>query len=394
MMMNAMGEAWRLLPSGGTLFCGVSGGIDSMVLLHAAVRFRRQNDPHRPLSVLHLNHSLRGKESDLDEEFVQSVAASLGLEFHSARLSWEGERPTQASCRARRLEFFRKTLRAPEDRIFLAHHQGDQAETILMRMIRGSGLRGLKGMAPVSGKMIRPFLDLSRGEIEAAASDWGVEWREDSSNESAKYERNWIRHEVMPLLEKRRPGASKKIAALAAELRALPLSENSPSSFSGEGWQFFRTKEVMALGGSDLSRIFRLSRMHTMGLISLLKKGSGRYSAEGISFHLSAGLLLAMRGEFVLEKAELVKKEQVVEIKTILGHWSLQLEAGERVGLQNSLGLGDRVKKEFQRAKVPVFFREHLPLLVRKGRPYVLLPGHSGVKIDLSPLGTWWLSPS
>src|SRR5690606_16762424 len=121
------------------------------------------------------------------------------------------EKPSQALCREKRQAFFDKYL-GENDRLFLAHHLDDQAETLLLRLMRGSGIHGLKGMAAANGKKVRPLLKVSREEILAAARDWKLSWREDSSNRSLKYERNWVRHEVLPLLESRRPGVARRIA--------------------------------------------------------------------------------------------------------------------------------------------------------------------------------------
>lgn len=388
--MKEIASAWSHLPSGGRVFLAVSGGLDSMTLLEAAFRFRARHDRARPLIVLHVNHGLRGEESDGDETLVAERAQELGLPFVSTRLEWK-KKPSQAHCREKRLAFFRSQL-APDDRIFFAHHRDDQAETILLRLLRGSGVRGLAGMKESAGPVLRPFLALGRADILALATQWGVRWREDSSNEKTVYERNWMRHEILPRLEARRPGVAARLAALASEIQKLPLAETGLTGFdSGEGWSLYR--EVNALDDRSLSRAFGLSRQHTRGLRALLVKGAGAYAAQGRMFRLSAGVLLA--GELPARVA-LERGENHLCLESALGRWTVPTLAGERVGLQAELGLGDKAKKLFQCHRVPIFFRPLLPLLVKAGRPEVLLPAPRPrhFSYEFSPAARWWVTPS
>jgi tRNA(Ile)-lysidine synthase len=387
---RAMKDAWSRLIPGSAVFCAVSGGLDSMVMLEAAAQFRRKNDPSRRLVVLHVNHNLRGAESEGDEAFVRAAAARLGLAIEVLRIEWGSEKPSQAACRRRREEFFRSTL-SEGDRLFLAHHLDDQAETLLLRMIRGTGLRGLAGMRPEAGAKLRPLLGISRAEIEAHARAEGISWREDSSNRSTKYERNWLRHEILPLLEARRPGVAAKLSALAAEAASLEMPPAGFSSFElGEDWAFYRGDELKRASSGDISNALRLSRMHTRGLSGLLAKGSGRYEAEGVGFRLSAGILLAERKPFA-QSSEWVESPGLVAVSNSLGRWEVRIASGEKVGSSSSLSLGEKAKKEFQRHRVPVFFRELVPLLVRSGKPRALLPlASETAEVELHGLGRWW----
>lgn len=390
---SAVKDAWSRLTPGSALFCAVSGGLDSMVMLEAVARFRRQADAERELVVIHVNHNLRGAESDGDEAFVRATAARLGIPVKVLRIDWGNEKPSQAACRNRREEFFR-TLLSGNDRILLAHHLDDQAETILQRMIRGTGLRGLAGMRPEAGAKLRPLLGVSRAEIEAYARAEGISWREDSSNQSTKYERNWIRREILPLLEERRPGVAAKLAALAEEAASLDLPAAGFSAFElGEDWSFYRREELLRGSSGEISNALRLSRRHTRGLGGLLAKGSGRYEAEGVAFRLSAGILLAERKPFT-PLSEWAKRPGLVAMSNALGRWEVRIAPGEKVGPSSALSLGEKAKKEFQRHQVPVFFRELVPLLVRGGKPRALLPlaKEEGTEIELSGLGQWWWS--
>jgi tRNA(Ile)-lysidine synthetase-like protein len=382
--LEAVAALWGKAP--GPIFCAVSGGLDSMVLLHALARHREWHERSRSLAVLHVNHGLRGRESDGDETLVRKTADKFGLPFFGKKLAWESEKTSQALCREKRFAFFYETL-PPGGRIFLAHHQGDQAETILLRLLRGTGLRGLRGMAVTEGALVRPFLALSRDQLAAAAAEWKVKWREDSSNQSLKYERNWLRAEVMPLLEARRPGAANRIAALAEEVRGSFEAMPEPSFFAlAPGWRLYRRDDLRS--ASALSHHFSLNRARTKNLVELLQRKSGRLDA-GTRFVLSAGLLLAGRGEFSLPPVERRERKNEVVIATALGEWVIP--ANVKWGFQAELSLGDRLKKEFQRKRVPIFFRDQLPILPGE-KISILLPGIDApnVKSTPSPLAQWW----
>lgn len=365
------------VPESGRLILAVSGGVDSMVMLEG---FRRLPQLAPRVLVLHFNHGLRGVESEADEAFVRAAAKKAGFAFRLERFTWEG-RPSQNDCRKRREEAYR-AIRNENDRVFLAHHLDDQAETLLLRLVRGTGVRGLAGMEASGGGKIRPFLSLSREELLAAASEWKVKWREDSSNRSARYERNWVRLELLPLLEKRRPGLNKRLAALAEEVRALRASPPKPDAFRLGKSTFFRLADLKKLSASELNGLFRLSRLHTRGLEALLKKGNGSYSAEGIRFRLSQGVLLAESGENF--EAPLLCSSSKAE--SVLGKWRSTGPAGLPIAPATG------AKKQFQAARVPLFFRSGILLVRQRGAARPALGASDTVDFQPSPLGAWWLS--
>lgn len=204
-----------------TIVVGVSGGADSVCLLHA-LHALRQNW-RLELHVAHLDHSLR-PTSAADADWVQQLAHMLGLPFHHARLS-PGEldnhpRGPEDAARQARYAFLCQTARAatPQGKtpiVAVAHHQNDQAETVLMNLLRGSGPLGLGGMLPVTEirypvdappvRLIRPLLSVSRATILAALARSGQSWREDATNIDAHYLRNRIRHTVLPTLAEINP---------------------------------------------------------------------------------------------------------------------------------------------------------------------------------------------
>lgn len=190
---------------------GVSGGRDSVALLHALTEagFRR-------LIVCHLNHGLRGRAAAADARFVAALAARLGLESvvekaEVARLAKERGLSLETAARQARYGFFARVARERRCRmLFLAHHAGDQVETFLFNLFRGAGRAGLGGMSPdtvrgeagVKLRLLRPLLGVWREEIDAYLQSRGARFREDASNQSAEFTRNRVRHELLPVLER------------------------------------------------------------------------------------------------------------------------------------------------------------------------------------------------
>ncbi len=199
----------------------VSGGADSVCLLTVL----RELAPGLglTLSVLHLNHQLRGADSDADERYVGELASNLDLEVRSARAdvlriaSETGDNLEQAARRVRR-EFFLDFLRRGVlDRVALGHTRSDQAETVVFRFLRGSGTGGMAGMRPLTEEgLARPLIEIERAEVEEFLKDRGVAWREDASNRDSRFARNRIRHDLLPRLTQENPRLTATLARLAA----------------------------------------------------------------------------------------------------------------------------------------------------------------------------------
>ena len=203
------------LPDG--LLAGVSGGADSVALLRLLL------DDGVQVTAVHVNHGLRGEASDGDECFVRGLCAA----WHVPLLVYRADPPVDPGedwARQARYGFFRQ---AAEDTgihtIALAHHRDDQAETLLLHLLRGAGLTGLQGMAAdttVNGlRILRPLLGFSRAELRDMLEGIGQPWREDGSNADTRYLRNALRHDVLPRLEALIPGASARIARTAELLQ-------------------------------------------------------------------------------------------------------------------------------------------------------------------------------
>ncbi|MFP9099252.1 tRNA lysidine(34) synthetase TilS [Flavobacterium sp. RHBU_24] len=193
---------------GKKLLLAVSGGIDSMVLVHLLKILGHD------IYLAHCNFGLRGKESDGDENFVRQYASDNEIHvfvthFDTNALATDTKVSIQIAARQLRYAWFEELLTAHKlDYLITAHHLDDSAETFLINFTRGTGLEGLTGIPKQNGKIVRPLLPFSRSEIEAYAEENNIEWREDSSNASDKYLRNKLRHHVLPLLKELNPSFS------------------------------------------------------------------------------------------------------------------------------------------------------------------------------------------
>jgi len=206
-----------MVHAGMSVGVAVSGGADSVCLLHALTALRPRWNLR--LSVLHLNHNLRGEESDGDAEFVRALAAELGLPFTVGEAHpGSADDNLEQAAREARLKFFRDAMAGGAvERVALGHTRSDQAETVLFRLLRGAGSAGLAGIRPITAEgLIRPLIEVERAEVEAFLRERGIGWREDSTNAGRAFARNRIRHELLPLLEREwNPAIRETLANMA-----------------------------------------------------------------------------------------------------------------------------------------------------------------------------------
>lgn len=209
-----------LIDSDDKVLLGISGGIDSMVMLHlfqkAGLKF----------SVAHCNFNLREKESDGDQNFVKKYANQNNIEifikeFPTKEYATEHKISIQMAARELRINWFFELLSNHNFSSYAtAHHLDDQAETFFINLLRGTGIAGLHGILPKQGKLIHPLMFTNRSEIIRYAKEENIQYREDSSNKETKYQRNKIRHQVIPLLNEIKPGFSSILAENTKRIRA------------------------------------------------------------------------------------------------------------------------------------------------------------------------------
>jgi tRNA(Ile)-lysidine synthase len=204
----------RHLSSGQQLTVGLSGGVDSVVLLHALSSLERSSPGRFELTALHVHHGL-SLNADRWEDFCRTFCERLGIAFFCVHVRVErGSRDgLEAAARRVRHAVF---ARQDADWIALAQHRDDQAETLLFKLLRGSGLAGAAGMRECNGRLLRPLLTVGRSDIEAYARWHGLSWIEDESNADVRHSRNFLRHGILPGLIGRFPAAVKNLAGAAA----------------------------------------------------------------------------------------------------------------------------------------------------------------------------------
>lgn len=216
-MLNKLSTFIRehnLILPGDSVVCAISGGADSVALLLGLYLLRKKLGIS--LSAAHFNHNLRGAESDRDQRFVESLCKRYDIPLHigSAKVV-AGEKGLEEAARKARYGFF-ETL---SGKIATAHTADDNAETVLMHLIRGAGLKGLGGITPVRGNIIRPFLSVTRQEVLEFLREYHQDYVDDSTNAEDTFMRNRLRHHVIPLLKKENPRLAENMSKMALRLR-------------------------------------------------------------------------------------------------------------------------------------------------------------------------------
>lgn len=222
--LRALNRQYGMFPAGAVVICAVSGGADSMCMLHLLNALA----PEWGFSIrcAHFNHHLRGEESLRDEIFVRERCREWGIPFHRggadvAQQAARIGRGVEETARLLRYEYLEQVARdVGGTRIVTAHTANDNAETVLHHLVRGSGLQGLTGISPCRGMLVRPLLTVTRAEVEEYCALHGIPYVEDSTNTDEGYTRNFLRHRVIPLLEQVNPRAVETLSAAADRLRA------------------------------------------------------------------------------------------------------------------------------------------------------------------------------
>lgn len=404
---------YNMLPATGRVGVAVSGGADSVALLHILRGLRSD------LAVLHINHHLRGEESDGDETFVRGLAQSLGLPILVEHAIPAPGNLEEEARRARQGFFLRCRL----PRIALGHTRSDQAETVLFRLLRGSGLTGLAGMRPVTEDgFIRPLLTIGRDEVRSWAREQGLTWREDSSNSDLRFSRNRLRRETLPDLSRT---YNPNLEGVLAGLANLSQTEESYWNEQVEGvyskitkrnqlGSFFQIDNLNRLHPALQRRVLRraiqavrgdlagIDLAHVEAVLNLCtsREGHDRVIIPGVDALRSFDeLLLAKPGvlgerprnyrlrlefgykcELPFEAGSLTldhfcanfKKEQDFEGE--VADLDAGVLAGEELSVRNWLPgdvlhraghrTADKIKSLFQLYRVPLWERRHWPVVV------------------------------
>ena len=243
--MLAAVRRYSMICSGERVLAAVSGGPDSVALLHSLFSVRERMGIS--LLVAHLNHSFRGLESDADADFVRSLADDLGLECIVEKIDVPKIRAVlrlseEEAARMVRYEFLERTAEdVKANRIAVGHTADDQAETVLLNLLRGTGVDGLSGMPPVRGKLIRPLIDIRRLEVLQYIEEKGLKSRIDATNYISTYSRNRVRSELIPVLER---DYNPEVVPALLRLAELACDDTT----------YIRERTIEALKRSTLSR--------------------------------------------------------------------------------------------------------------------------------------------
>lgn len=212
-------DKYDMLSASRDVTVALSGGADSVCLLYALCALREELG--LTLSAFHLNHCLRGAESDRDEEFVRRLCATLGIPLTVERADIKAEAKRRGEsielcARNVRYELYKKHSNGI---VAVAHTQSDNLETVLYNLVRGSGIKGIGGIPPVRDIFIRPLIDCTRAEVEIFLAQQNIGFVTDSSNLSDDYSRNFIRHNIVPSLKKLNPSVEQTVGTNSESLR-------------------------------------------------------------------------------------------------------------------------------------------------------------------------------
>lgn len=277
----------RMLENADTVICALSGGADSVCLAHILLRLAPEFGVN--MECAHFNHLLRGEESGRDEVFVRQWCAESGVTLHSGRgdagaYALEHRLSTETAARELRYAFF-DSLGDGRTRIATAHQADDQAETLLLHLVRGSGLKGLCGIPPVRGRYIRPLLGVTRAEVLEYLGDSGLSFVEDSTNALDDASRNRIRHQVIPVLRELNPEFARGCVRTARLLREdeKTLTAEAETLLHHDGSEtFLLTNELLNATTALASRAVRLA--------------AGEWGVHPDEKHVSQVLVLAAGG--------------------------------------------------------------------------------------------------
>jgi len=418
---------WRSAPTWRIAF---SGGLDSTVLLHLLADLAtREAIP--PLSAIHIHHGLQ-TAADAWPEHCAEVCRVLGVPLQVIRVNVQSGASVERAARDARYAAFKQLL-APDELLLTAQHRDDQAETLLFRLLRGAGVRGLAAMpeqrALGKGRLLRPLLNVSRAALETYAAEHSLCWVEDPSNTDSQFSRNYLRQHILPLLTARWPQATSSIARTAShlaeaqqlldELAVQDLAPaDSPSAFTWLGLPSLALAPLKELSAARQRNAVRywltaLTRLpdseHWVGWDSLRDAREGSqpiwrltdgelHRADGRIWWLPAAWLQPPVGltlwRDAREPLQLVHNGQLdFDGEAPPGEFQVRYRQGGEVMQLPERGHRD-LKRLLNESGLPVFVRGRLPLLYREDQLLAVanLPG-----LDGTARGNWrlrWIAPT
>ncbi len=336
----AFAERWEMFAPGDRVGVAVSGGADSVCLLHVLMELAPRWN--LKLEVLHVDHGLRGAASREDADFVEELARRLGLPFHLERAPGLEGNIEEAARELRRRFFFRMIGEAGLNSIALGHTRNDQAETVLFRLLRGAGSSGLAAMRPKTPEGIRrPLLEIGRNQILEYLRERRIPWREDHTNAELVFARNRIRHGLLPLLEREwNPAVVDTLcrtAILAAEdedFWAAEVERAAAQVLRQEpGMLVLDCARLAVLPAALRRRVLRWAIARTKGAL------------RGVEFdHIQALMALATRpqgdGRLILPGVDALRSFDLIRLTTPgearrTGNWSVPVSPPARIPLDS-----------------------------------------------------------
>ena len=404
-------EEYSMIQENDRVLVGLSGGRDSMLLVNFLIRYRKKKN--FLLEIAHVNHMVRGDYADRDQEFVENFARENGIEFHCLRKNMdeyarEKKLSAEEAGRELRYDFF---YRLNPDKIAVAHNADDQAETILMRLIRGTGIKGLGGIPYKNEKIIRPILDIDRSKITEYMKKNNLKYVDDHTNFENSYQRNKIRNTLLPYIEENyNPNFKEALNRLGAISRQNYLANQKICKAYYEGIVGKKADYIYSIDTEkfkDIDDYFKyevlkktiekikgsqegISKINLDSVLNLFKSPSGkRISFNGVIFYRSFDKIYVCKEGKKLDFIHELKMGQndILEIKKTFylelfdGKYKkdknifyLSLKDGEKLYMRNRRPkdifrpLKFRGKKKlkdyFIEKKIPSFMRDQVPLLL------------------------------
>ncbi|MCM1299236.1 MAG: tRNA lysidine(34) synthetase TilS [Firmicutes bacterium] len=292
-------SAYNMLEAGDRIVVGLSGGADSVTLLHGLKRLEKELGIE--LYACHINHNLRGRESDGDQAFAQQLCESLGVDIRVFSVDVTGElkkhQSTEEKARELRYDAFKKISESLNAKVATAHNACDNSETVLLNILRGTGLKGLCGIPPKREYIIRPLLFCTREEIEGYICENGLKYVTDKTNLSTAYTRNKVRLEVMPRLTEINPSLHAGISRMTSSLieDSLFLEGMAKEALDKARIEngVYLTEALLALPKPIFTRAVSLmlkekgvepSALRINGIAEIIRSGRGKINLEKNKF--------------------------------------------------------------------------------------------------------------